>query len=101
MAALTTQALSTGHTRASTKAGVAALFTSDVVFAKGAHLGAVHGELRPVSLLFFDRRIRCLLDFGKRERMRRAKDAMSKARVRSVVVAPLVGGRPSVSNDLG
>jgi hypothetical protein len=33
MAALTTQALSTGHTRASTKAGVAALFTRDEVFA--------------------------------------------------------------------
>ena len=50
-----TQAPSTGHTRASTKAGVAALFTSDVVFAKGAHLGAVDCRsprtARPADLL--------------------------------------------------
>jgi hypothetical protein len=45
-----TQAPSTGHTRASTKAGVGALFTSDVVFAKGAHLRADDGPTpRPAN----------------------------------------------------
>ena len=62
-------------------AGLARSIAADLRFAKGAHLGAGHGELRPVSLLSRDRGIRCLLDFGKRQRMRPIKAITRRLRL--------------------
>lgn len=55
---------------ATRKQGRTRMAARDVQFAKGAHLRAVRGELRPAALLSGERRIRCLLDFGKRQQMR-------------------------------
>jgi hypothetical protein len=51
---------------------------SALLFAKGAHLGAVDGGLCPAALLSREWRSRCLLDSGKR-RSGRSTKAMTRA----------------------